>query len=133
MPLDLDTQGIVASDENAGHIEACIAMMVGFKERNASGMVRDQYVANSQKSMVPKRTYSLPTSLSLFCLAIDRRRSRGTLCFTLCSLFHLLPPRPVSHTHIRRHMLEPVRPEATTGVTRQGVVLTDLQSLLDCQ
>jgi hypothetical protein len=39
--LDLD-EALRASGEleNAGHIEACIAVMVGFKERNASGMVR---------------------------------------------------------------------------------------------
>jgi len=30
-------------------------------------------------------------------------------------------------------MLEPVRPKAVFKVTRQGVLLTDLQSLLDCQ
>ena len=37
------------------------------------------------------------------------------------------PPPPL----VLRHVLEPVRPGG--GVARQGVVLTDLQSLLDCQ
>jgi hypothetical protein len=55
MPLFLDDALRASGElENAGHIEACIAVMVGFKERNASGMVhRDSLSDHSVSSLYP--------------------------------------------------------------------------------
>ena len=59
--------------------------------------------------------------------ALPRSRLSNTIPKKLFHYLSPLSPR-VSHRFLRT--LSPSRPEA---VTRQGVVLTDLQSLIDCQ